>query len=73
MDELIRRGSNGAAYQIAETYAWRGEPTRHSDGSIAAMRSATPACPTSSSTRSSKPLRGDPRYTAMLEKLGLPK
>jgi hypothetical protein len=50
---LIPPRANGAAYQIAETYAWRGEPTRRSNGSIAPMPQRDAGMAYIKSTRSS--------------------
>jgi serine/threonine-protein kinase len=72
LDELIANGAHGAAYQIAEVYAWRGEKDQAfewlerayaaHDGGITSIRWD----PLIAS------LRGDPRLAAMDKKLGLP-
>ena len=71
LDESIAKYSRGAAYQIGEVYAWRGEKDKafewldraiaQHDGGISFLKSD----PLVAS------LRGDPRYDRMLTKLGL--
>ena len=64
--------SQGAAFQIAQVYAWRGEKDKafewldrslvHRDGGLSFIQ-GDPLL---------EPLRADPRYRAFLEKIGLP-
>ena len=71
LDEQIAKYAQGAAYQIAEVYAWRGEKdkafewldrayTQH-DGGLTFIKSDPLIAK----------LRGDPRYAAILKKMGL--
>ena len=72
LDELIRRGANSLAYQIAEVYAWRGERDqafqwlerayRQHDGGISYLKH----------DRILASLHDDPRYHALLRTLKLP-
>lgn len=73
LSELIRKNSRNAPVQIAQVYAFRGETDRafqwldrtyaaHEDSGIGELKS-DPIL---------KRLQGDPRYRAMLMKLGLP-
>ena len=72
LDEEIAQNAQGAAYQIAEVYAWRGEKDSafqwldrayaQNDGGLSFIK-CDPLLAN---------LRGDPRYAAMLKKLGLP-
>jgi hypothetical protein len=69
---VIAGFSQGAAYQIAEVYAWRGEPDKafewlerayaQNDGGLTFIK-ADPLM---------KPLQPDPRFAIFLRKLGLP-
>ena len=72
LDELIAKYAHDSAYQVAEVYGWRGEPdktfewlerayTQH-DGGLASIK-ADPLL---------KSLWTDPRFAAMVKKLGLP-
>ena len=72
LDVLIRDHGKVWAYQIAEAYAWRGEPDktfewlerayRQHDGGLIYLRN----------DRFLLGLRGDPRYRALLRKMKLP-
>jgi len=72
LDATIAGFSRNAAYQIAEVYAWRGEPDKafewlerayvQNDGGLTCIK-ADPLM---------KPLQSDPRFAAFLRKLGLP-
>jgi TolB-like protein/Tfp pilus assembly protein PilF len=72
LDATIAGFSGNAAYQIAEAYAWRGEPDKafewlerayvQNDGGITFIK-ADPLM---------KSLQADPRFAALLRKLGLP-
>ena len=72
LDAEIAGFSQGAAFQIAEIYAWRGEKDKafewlerayaQHDGGLSFIK-ADPLM---------KPLHGDPRYAAFLRKMGLP-
>jgi TolB-like protein/cytochrome c-type biogenesis protein CcmH/NrfG len=72
LNEQIAKYAQGAAYQVAEVYAWRGEKDKafewldrayaQHDGGLSFFK-ADPLI---------AKLRSDPRYAAMLKKLGLP-
>jgi tetratricopeptide (TPR) repeat protein len=72
LDQEIAQYGKGAAYQIAEVYAWRGEKDKafewlnraidQHDGGLTFIK-ADPLV---------KSLIGDPRYAALMKKLGLP-
>jgi len=72
LDTLIRKYPDILAYQIAEAYAWRGEPEQafvwldrayaQHDGGLASLK-VDPLL---------FKLRSDPRYAALLAKMGLP-
>jgi tetratricopeptide (TPR) repeat protein len=71
LDEMIAKRAEGWAYQIAQVYAWRGEKDRafewlergyrQRDGGLASVK-ADPLL---------ENLHGDPRFTALLQKLNL--
>ncbi|TMA31672.1 MAG: tetratricopeptide repeat protein, partial [Deltaproteobacteria bacterium] len=73
LDELVRKHSHDAAYQIATVHAWRGDKDRafewlerarvQHDGGIALIK-------VDAAMRS---LRDDPRYLELLAKLNLPR
>jgi len=72
LGELIARYSHSGAYQIAETYAWFGQPDKafewldrayvQHDGGLRAVKFSPLV----------RGLRGDPRYAALLAKMNLP-
>ena len=72
LDAMIARHGHGAAYQIAEVYAWRNETDRalewlerahaQRDGGLVLLK-FDPLL---------RNLRGDPRYKALLKKMNLP-
>jgi serine/threonine-protein kinase len=72
LDSLIARDADSAAFQIAMVYAWRGDKDqafqwlerayRQHDGGLSVLK-VNPVV---------RPLRGDPRYTALLKKMNLP-
>ena len=72
LDEQIAKYAQGSAYQVAEIYAWRGEKDKafewldrayaQHDGGLSFIKNDPLIAK----------LRGDPRYAAMLKKLGLP-
>ena len=69
---MIAKHSHGAAYQIAEVHAWRGEADlafewlerarAQRDGGLSLVK-VDPLL---------RNLSGDPRYTALLKKMNLP-
>jgi tetratricopeptide (TPR) repeat protein len=73
VEQMIARHAHGAAYQIAESYAWFGERDRafewlerayaQHDSGLAAFLNADPLL---------RGLHGDPRYSAMLKRMNLP-
>jgi len=72
LDEVIAKDAHDGAYQIAGVYGWRGETDKtfewlerayaQHDGGIAVIKT-DPLL---------KSVRGDPRFAAMVKKLGLP-
>ncbi len=72
LDELIARHGHDGAFQIAEAYAWFGQPDKafewldrayvQRDGGLTAVKFSTML----------RGLRGDPRYAALLAKMNLP-
>ncbi len=72
LDELVRTQGHGAAYQIAEVHAWRGETDlalewleqahAHRDLGLALEVKGDPLL---------RKVRGDPRYAALLTRMGL--
>jgi len=72
LDELIAKHAHEAAFQIAESYAWRGEKDKafewlerayqQRDGGLAEIKGDLPLAS----------LRGDRRYRALLHKMNLP-
>ena len=72
LDEQIAKYAQGSAYQVGEIYAWRGEKDKafewldrayaQHDGGITFIKNDPLLAK----------LRDDPRYAAMLKKLGLP-
>ena len=72
LDALIATHADGYAYQIAEAYAWRGEPDdafAWLDRACAQRDAGLQRVKYDPALRS---LSGDPRYPALLKKLGLP-
>ena len=73
LQELIRTHEHGAAFQIAEVHAWRGETDlamgwlerafEHRDSGLALEVKGDPLL---------RSLRGDPRYAALLSRMNLP-
>jgi hypothetical protein len=73
LEDLVRTHGHGAAYQIAEIHAWRGEPDaaitwlerafEHRDSGLALEVKGDPLL---------RSLRGDPRYAALLSRMNLP-
>jgi serine/threonine-protein kinase len=72
LDALIGKHADGYAYQIAETYAWRDEP----DEAFAWLERASAQRDAGLQRLKYDPalrkIGNDPRYRALLEKLGLP-
>ncbi|TMA27045.1 MAG: tetratricopeptide repeat protein [Deltaproteobacteria bacterium] len=72
LDELIAKDAHGAAYQIGQVYAWRGETARalewlerartQRDGGLVILK-VDPLL---------RKVKGDPRYRALLKKINLP-
>jgi len=72
LDELIAKHTHGYSYEIAQVYAWRGEKDnafewlersyQHREGDLVYVKDDELLAP----------LRGDPRYKALLRKMHLP-
>ena len=71
LDELIRTRAMTAAYQIAEVYAWRGERDQAFTWLERGYRQRDAGMTYLRHDRIFAPLRGDPRYQALLKKLNL--
>ena len=72
LDELEARYAAGMAYQIADVHAFRGEADAAFQWLDTAYAQHDGGLATIKYDPFLKPLRGDPRYAAMLRKLGLP-
>jgi len=72
LDEVIRNGAYGGAYQIAQLHAWRGEPTQALEWLERAIAQRDAGIAYLKWDQVFNALRADPRYAALLEKLGLP-
>jgi len=70
--QLIERHGNEAAYQIAETYAWRGEPDRVFEWLERAYTQRDPGLSMTSSDPFFRPVHSDPRWLPFLKKMGFP-
>ena len=71
LKELIAAESREAAYQIAEVYAWRGDTDQAFEWLDRAYAQRDGGLELIVTDPALESLRGDPRYTAMLRKLGL--
>ena len=72
LDTLIARHAEGYAYQIAEAYAWRGEHDRAFTWLERACAQRDAGLQRLKYDPMLRALRNDPRYQALLKKLGLP-
>ncbi|HEX3631630.1 MAG TPA: adenylate/guanylate cyclase domain-containing protein, partial [Casimicrobiaceae bacterium] len=70
--QLIERHGNEAAYQVAETYAWRGEPDRVFEWLERAYTQRDPGLSMTSSDRFFRPVHDDRRWPPFLKKMGFP-
>jgi tetratricopeptide (TPR) repeat protein len=68
---LIRSYADVSAYQIAEVYAFRGEPDRAFEWLERAYRQRDPGLAWSKPDELLAPLHADPRWAAFMRKLGL--
>jgi TolB-like protein/DNA-binding winged helix-turn-helix (wHTH) protein len=73
LQKLIATHQNDCAYQIAEAYAFRGETEKAFRWLERAIRQRDPGTPELRNGPLVKSLRQDPRYTAILEEIHLPK
>ena len=69
---LIAKYNNGAAYQIAEVYAFRGESDKSFDWLERAYKQRDGGLTEIKNDPLLKNLRHDPRYTELLKKMSLP-
>ncbi len=69
---LIAKYNNGAAYQIAEVYAFRGESDKSFDWLERAYKQRDGGLTEIKNDPLLKNLRHDPRYTELLKKMRLP-
>ena len=72
LDELISHDAAGMAYQIADVYAWRGETDVAFRWLETAYAQHDGGLTTIKFDPFMAPLRADPRYVALVRKLGLP-
>ena len=70
--EMVANDRNLLAYQIAEVYAWRGETDKAFEWLQISYDNHDTGILTLLIDPLMRGLRGDPRYKAMLEKVGLP-
>ncbi len=71
LDELIAKGAEGGAYQIAEVFAWRGEREKAFEWLERAYRQHDSGLQVVKADPLFRDLRGDPRFAALLRKMGL--
>jgi TolB-like protein len=72
LDALIAKYAHDSAYQIAEIYAWRGEPDKAFEWLERAYEQHDGGLGTIKVDPLLKPLWTDARFAAMVKKLGLP-
>lgn len=72
LDRLIAQHADGYAYQIAEAYAWRGEPGHAFAWLERACAQRDAGLQRLKYDPTLRTLRNDPRYRTLLGKLGLP-
>ncbi len=72
LQRLIEEDAQGAAYQIAEVYAFRGEPDHAFEWLERAFRQRDPGVSEILESPFLKRLAKDPRYAPFLKKVGLP-
>jgi len=72
LDELIAKYGHVGAYQTAEAYAWRGEANEAFDWLERAYVQRDGGLSSLTNDALLLPLHSDPRYAALVEKLGLP-
>jgi len=70
--ELIRRDRNVMAYQVAEVYAWRGETNKAFEWLQISLDNHDTGLLSLLIDPLMRSLKRDPRYNALLEKIGLP-
>jgi hypothetical protein len=71
LSTLIAKDADGSAYQIAEVFAWRGEPDAAFEWLDRAYRQRDGGLANVATDAFLKPLRTDARYAAFLKKMGL--
>ncbi len=69
---LIAKYDTDAAFQIAEVYAYRGEPDKSFEWLEHAYKQRDPGLPEIKSDPLFKNLHQDPRYTELLKRMRLP-
>jgi hypothetical protein len=70
--QLIEHHGNEAAYQVAETSAWRGEHDRVFEWLERAYTQRDPGLAMTSSDPFLRPVHDDPRWPPFLKKMGFP-
>jgi ribosomal protein L17 len=72
LDELIAKDAQDAAYQIAETYAWRGEKDKAFEWLERAYKQRDGGLSDIKFDGLLASLHGDARFAALLQKMQLP-
>jgi TolB-like protein len=72
LDQLIARWGHGAAYQIAQNYAWRDEQDHALEWLERAVKQRDGGLVNIKVDPLLRKLHGDPRYAALLKKMNLP-
>jgi TolB-like protein/tetratricopeptide (TPR) repeat protein len=72
LEELTSKYAKGYEFQIAQVHAWRGDADRALEWLERAYRERDPAFAFVKFDALLRKIRGDPRYTALLEKVNLP-
>ncbi len=71
LERLIARNADDSAYQIAEVYAWHGEPDRAFEWLERAYAQRDPGLQYTRNDHLLRPLHGDPRWKPFLRRLNL--
>ncbi len=72
LDELIAKHTHGYSYEIAQVYAWRGEKDKAFEWLKGSYQQREGDLVYIKDDELLAPLRGDPRYKALLRKMNLP-
>jgi hypothetical protein len=72
LDELIAKHTHGYSYEIAQVYAWRGEKDKAFEWLERSYQQREGDLVYIKDDELLVPLRGDPRYKALLRRMNLP-